>query len=123
MRENNTTGGTNGAETAYPSRGAIIAQPRFLVGYVLLNLLCFVYCFVDNYLHFVIFLLPIVHCNKIKKYIYLGDNCIVFENFTASIGDLMVTNRVDWRRVSGYSEQIFATIKSTILQNTFTRLS
>ena len=25
---------------------------------------------------------------------YLGDNCIVFENFTASIGDLMVANRV-----------------------------
>ena len=23
---------------------------------------------------------------------YLGDNCIVFENFTASIGDLMVAN-------------------------------
>jgi len=25
---------------------------------------------------------------------YLADNCIVFENFTASIGDLMVANRV-----------------------------
>ena len=25
---------------------------------------------------------------------YLGDNCIVFEYFTASIGDLMVANRV-----------------------------
>ena len=25
---------------------------------------------------------------------YLGDNCIVFENFTASIGDLMVANRI-----------------------------
>ena len=25
---------------------------------------------------------------------YLGDNCIVFENFAASIGDLMVANRV-----------------------------
>jgi hypothetical protein len=24
--------------------------------------------------------------------LYLGDNCIVFENFTASIGDLMVAN-------------------------------
>jgi hypothetical protein len=23
---------------------------------------------------------------------HLGDNCIVFENFTASIGDLMVAN-------------------------------
>ena len=29
----------------------------------------------------------------------LGDNCIVFENFRASIGDLMVANRVYWRRV------------------------
>ena len=27
-------------------------------------------------------------------HLYLGDNCIVFENFTASIGDLMVANRV-----------------------------
>ena len=25
---------------------------------------------------------------------HLGDNCIVFENFTASIGDLMVANWV-----------------------------
>jgi hypothetical protein len=24
--------------------------------------------------------------------LYLGDNCSVFENFTASIGDLMVAN-------------------------------
>ena len=24
--------------------------------------------------------------------LYLGDNCIIFENFTASIGDLMVAN-------------------------------
>jgi hypothetical protein len=24
--------------------------------------------------------------------LYLGDNCIVFENFTVSIGDLMVAN-------------------------------
>ena len=45
----------------------------------------------------------------------LGDNCIVFENFTASIGDLMVANWVYWRRVSGASKRIFATIKSTIL--------
>ena len=48
----------------------------------------------------------------IKK--YLGDDCIVFENFTASIGDLMVANWVYWRRVSGASKRIFATIKSTI---------
>ena len=27
---------------------------------------------------------------------YLGDNCIVFENFTASIGDLMVANEVEF---------------------------
>ena len=26
---------------------------------------------------------------------YLGDNCIVFENFTASIGDMMVEFTVD----------------------------
>ena len=45
---------------------------------------------------------------------YLGDNCIVFENFTASIGDLMVANRVYWQRVSGASKQIFATIKSPV---------
>jgi hypothetical protein len=45
----------------------------------------------------------------------LGDNCIVFENFTASIGDLMVANCVYWRRVSGASKQIFATLQSTIL--------
>jgi len=31
----------------------------------------------------------------------LGDNCIVFENFTASIGDLMVANWVYWRCISG----------------------
>jgi hypothetical protein len=24
--------------------------------------------------------------------LYLGDNCIVFENFTVSIGDLIVAN-------------------------------
>jgi hypothetical protein len=28
--------------------------------------------------------------------IYLGENSIVFENFTASIGDLMVANLVYW---------------------------
>jgi hypothetical protein len=28
----------------------------------------------------------------------LGDNCIVFENFTTSIGDLMVVNWAYWRR-------------------------
>ena len=32
---------------------------------------------------------------------YLGDNCIVFENFTVSIRDLMVANWVYWRRESG----------------------
>jgi hypothetical protein len=40
----------------------------------------------------------------------LGDNCIVFENFTASIGILMVANRAYWRRVSGASKRIFAMI-------------
>jgi hypothetical protein len=44
----------------------------------------------------------------------LGDNFIVFENFTASIGHLMIINWVYWRRVSGASKRIFATIKSTI---------
>ena len=44
----------------------------------------------------------------------LGDNCIVFENFMASTGDLMVANWVYWRCISGASKQIFATIKSTI---------
>jgi hypothetical protein len=29
-----------------------------------------------------------------SKELNMGDNCIVFENFTASIGDLMVSNRV-----------------------------
>ena len=42
------------------------------------------------------------------------NNCIVFENFTASIGDLMDANLVYWRRDSGASKRIFATIKSTI---------
>jgi len=45
---------------------------------------------------------------------YLGDNCIVFENFTASIGDLMVANWVYWQRVSGASKRIFATIKTPV---------
>jgi hypothetical protein len=45
--------------------------------------------------------------NDITYYIYLGDNCIVFENFTASIGDLMVTNWVYWRRVDNWCHEIF----------------
>ena len=49
-----------------------------------------------------------------QKEYYLGDNCIVFGNFTASIGDLMVANCVYWRHVSRVSKRIFATIKSTI---------
>ena len=44
----------------------------------------------------------------------LGDNCIVFENFTASIGDLMVANWVYRGRISGASKRIFAAMKSTI---------
>ena len=30
--------------------------------------------------------------NKEGMLSHLGDNCIVFENFTASVGDLMVAN-------------------------------
>jgi hypothetical protein len=30
-----------------------------------------------------------------QKSRYLGDNCIVFDNFTASVGDLMVVNWVN----------------------------
>ena len=44
----------------------------------------------------------------------LGDNCIVVENFTASIGNLVITNWVYWQHVSGASKRIFATIKSPI---------
>ena len=44
----------------------------------------------------------------------LGGNCIVIENFTASIGDLMVTNWVYWRHDSRACKQIFTTIKSTV---------
>ena len=39
---------------------------------------------------------------------------IVFDIFTASIGDLMVANWVYWWRVSRASKRIFATIKSPI---------
>ena len=49
-----------------------------------------------------------------KETIQLGDDCIVFENFTLSIGDLMVANWVYCRRVSEARKRIFATIKSTI---------
>ena len=45
--------------------------------------------------------------------IYLGDNS-VFEDFTASIGDLMMANWVYWQRVNWASKRIFATKKSTI---------
>jgi hypothetical protein len=38
----------------------------------------------------------------VESGVKLGDNCIVFESFTASIGDLMVANRVYWRRTNGY---------------------
>ena len=58
-----------------------------------------------------------IHFDSAPKILFqldLGDNCIVFENFMASIGDLMVTNWVYWRRVSGASKRIFATMKSTI---------
>ena len=49
--------------------------------------------------------------NIFAGFLIIGDNCVVFENFTASIGDLMVSNWVYWRRVSGASKRIFATIK------------
>ena len=42
--------------------------------------------------------------------IQLGNNCIIFENFTASIGDLMVANWVYLQHDSGASKRIFATI-------------
>jgi hypothetical protein len=51
---------------------------------------------------------------QFERYVQLGDNCIVFENFTASIGDLMVANWVYWRIASRASKRIFATMKSTI---------
>jgi len=43
-------------------------------------------------------ILLIIHVFKMNSTRYLGDNCIVFDNFTASIGDLMVANWVYWRR-------------------------
>ena len=51
--------------------------------------------------------------NKFR--IKLSDNCIVFENFTASIGELMVANLVYWRHVNGASKWIFKTIKSQLM--------
>jgi hypothetical protein len=30
--------------------------------------------------------------NIFAGFLIIGDNCVVFENFTASIGDLMVSN-------------------------------
>ena len=62
-----------------------------------------------------LFLTTILNEHDIATNIYLGDNCIVFENFTASIGDLMVANLVYWRRNSGASKRIFATIKSCVI--------
>jgi hypothetical protein len=61
-----------------------------------------------------------INCNRnfifyfYSSAVYLGDNCNVFENFTASIGDLMLENWVYWQRDSGTSKRIFVTIKSTI---------
>ena len=49
-----------------------------------------------------------------RSSLYLGNSCIVFENFTASIGDLMVASWVYWRLDSGASKRIFATMQSTI---------
>jgi hypothetical protein len=57
---------------------------------------------------------PLVTFGEPGDVIEKGDYCIVFENFTASIGDLMFANGIYWPRVSGISKQTFATIKSTI---------
>ena len=63
-------------------------------------------------------LLPLVIGNLTRLWLsclgHLGDNCIVFANFTPSIGDLMVANWAYWRRDNGTSKRIFAIIKSTI---------
>ena len=81
----------------------------FLLMYVLYLLLCLLSSCLFILIYF-IYSFVYVCCN----FVHLGDNCIVFENFTASIGDLMVANWVYWRRVSGANKRIFATIKSTI---------
>ena len=44
---------------------------------------------------FTIGLYTILYKFKVSQ---LGDNCIVFDNFMASIADLMVANCVFWRR-------------------------
>jgi hypothetical protein len=44
---------------------------------------------------------------------------IVFENFIASVRNLMIANWVYWRRVSGSNKRILAIIKSTIDAVTF----
>jgi hypothetical protein len=38
---------------------------------------------------------------------YLGDNCIVFENFTTSIGGLMVANRVYYQFLCNFQYSMF----------------
>jgi hypothetical protein len=63
---------------------------------------CFVFVIGDSYI------------KHVGLEFHLGDNYIVFANFTASIGDLMAANWVYWRRNSGASERIFETMKSTI---------
>jgi len=45
---------------------------------------------------------------------YLGDNCIVFEHFTASIVDVMVVNIRLLAPLSRRQKTQFATIKSPI---------
>jgi hypothetical protein len=37
-------------------------------------------------------MLAIVTPNRAGQEYHFGDNCVVFENFTASIGDLMVAH-------------------------------
>jgi hypothetical protein len=65
-------------------------------------------------------LFPLIFFNRVTYFSFfpwffqscdlIGDNCIVFENFTASIGDLMAANWVYWRCESVACKRIFATI-------------
>ena len=74
------------------------------------------YCDVKCY---IVLLINVISMCKCFIAHYLGDNCIVFENFTASIGDLMVANWVYWGRVSRASKRIFATIKFPMCREIF----
>ena len=58
-----------------------------------------------------------VQCSAVlvMTVLYLGYNCIVFENSTASIRNFIVANWVYWQCIYGASKRISATIKSTIV--------